>query len=127
MQKCGSRKTGTAAGETKHTAKTIRPRIMSHFARGQEMQVIQNEIWNPIRRAKSPGKRMKFVQAEFERPDEDNNGKLDVKRLPQSSATANRFVGKQRAASTRSAIPKQLPLHGQESLVVWCNFAEIAR
>src|SRR5208283_1155146 len=112
MQKCGSRKTGTAAGETKHTAKTIRPRIMSHFARGQEMQVIQNEIW---------------MQAEFERPDEDNNGKLDVKRLTQSSATANRFVGKQRAASTRSAIPKQLPLHGQESLVVWCNFAEIAR
>jgi len=54
MQKCGSRKTGTAAGETKHTAKTIRLRIMSHFTLGQEMQVIRNEIGNPTRRAKSP-------------------------------------------------------------------------
>lgn len=37
---------------------------------------------------------MKFMEAEFERLDKDKNGELDVKRLTQSSVTANRFVGK---------------------------------
>jgi Ca2+-binding EF-hand superfamily protein len=37
---------------------------------------------------------MKFMEAEFERLDEDKNGELDVKKLTQSTVTANRFVGK---------------------------------
>jgi Ca2+-binding EF-hand superfamily protein len=37
---------------------------------------------------------MKFMEAEFERLDKDKNGELDVKKLTQSSVTANRFVGK---------------------------------
>ncbi len=37
---------------------------------------------------------MKFMEAEFERLDKDKNGELDVKKLTQSSVTANRYVGK---------------------------------
>ncbi len=37
---------------------------------------------------------MKFMEAEFERLDEDKNGELDVKKVTQSTVTANRFVGK---------------------------------
>lgn len=37
---------------------------------------------------------MKFMEAEFGRLDIDKNGELDVKKLTQSSVTANRFVGK---------------------------------
>jgi hypothetical protein len=52
-------------------------------------------IMEPDKKGKiSKREYMKFMEAEFERLDMDKNGELDVKRLTQSSVTANRFVGK---------------------------------
>ena len=52
-------------------------------------------IMEPDKKGKiSKQEYMKFMEAEFERLDMDKNGELDVKKLTQSSVTANRFVGK---------------------------------
>jgi hypothetical protein len=52
-------------------------------------------IMEPDKKGKiSKQEYMKFMEAEFERLDMEKNGELDVKKLTQSSVTANRFVGK---------------------------------
>ena len=52
-------------------------------------------IMEPDKKGKiSKQEYMKFMEAEFERLDMDKNGELDVKKLTQSSVTANRFVWK---------------------------------
>ena len=52
-------------------------------------------IMEPDKKGKiSKQEYMKFMEAEFERLDMDKNGELDVKKLTQSSVTANHFVGK---------------------------------
>ena len=52
-------------------------------------------IMEPDKKGKiSKAEYMKFMEAEFERLDKDRNGDLDVKKLTQSSVTANRYLGK---------------------------------
>ena len=52
-------------------------------------------IMEPDKKGKiSKQEYMKFMEAEFERLDMEKIGELDVKKLTQSSVTANRFVGK---------------------------------
>ncbi len=71
------------------------PKLQDNLALGEDEVKKLLLIMEPDKTGKiSKQEYMKFMEAEFERLDKDKNGELDVKKLTQSTVTANRFVGK---------------------------------
>jgi Ca2+-binding EF-hand superfamily protein len=71
------------------------PKPQDNLALGEDEVKKLLLIMEPDKKGKiSKQEYMKFMEAEFERLDKDKNGELDVKKLTQSSVTANRYVGK---------------------------------
>ena len=71
------------------------PKPQDNLALGEDEEVKKLLlIMEPEKGKISKQEYMKFMEAEFERLDKDKNGELDVKKLTQSSVTANRYVGK---------------------------------
>jgi Ca2+-binding EF-hand superfamily protein len=71
------------------------PKTQDKLALGEDEVKRLLLIMEPDKKGKiSKQEYMKFMEAEFERLDKDRNGELDVKKLTQSSVTANRLVGK---------------------------------
>ncbi len=85
--------TGSMLGNA--AQKTSVPKPQDSLALGEDEVKKLLLIMEPDKKGKiSKQEYMKFMEAEFERLDKDKNGELDVKKLTQSSLTANRFVGK---------------------------------
>jgi Ca2+-binding EF-hand superfamily protein len=75
--------------------KASAPKPQDNLALGEDEVKKLLLIMEPDKKGKiSKQEYMKFMEAEFERLDKDKNGELDVKKLTQSSVTANRYVGK---------------------------------
>ena len=85
--------TGSMLGNAAQKASVSKPQ--DNFALGEDEVKKLLLIMEPNKKGKiSKQDYMKFMEAEFEILDKDKNGELDVKKLTQSSVTANRFVGK---------------------------------
>jgi hypothetical protein len=85
--------TGSMLGNA--AQKTAVPKPQDSLALGEDEVTKLLLIMEPDKQGKiSKQEYMRFMEAEFERLDKDKNGELDVKKLTQSSVTANRFVGK---------------------------------
>jgi hypothetical protein len=86
---------GTIRGGNAAAQKASVPKPQDNLALGEDEVKKLLLVMEPDKRGKiSKQEYMKFMEAEFERLDKDKNGELDVKKLTQSSVTANRYVGK---------------------------------
>jgi hypothetical protein len=86
---------GTMLGGNAAAQKASVPKPQDNLALGEDEVKKLLLVMEPDKRGKiSKQEYMKFMEAEFERLDKDKNGELDVKKLTQSSVTANRLVGK---------------------------------